>query len=225
MSIIRIDEMRLLIKRLSRVLENQRVEMKPDHERDDEDDCRERTCPDYYTDDFIKSLLLLGRTRALNTFVKQSTSPSKDNEDITGSPLASSSRIIGRVHIRIPRGTILLVNLWAIQNDPNIGKDPTRFDPERFKGWELGTGKRGVQVHAVWGRRRCPGDGLAMRVVGLVLGSLIQCFVWERIGEETVDMSEGVGVTLHKASRLQTKCRPRPALEKILQTIRCINRI
>jgi len=37
---------------------------------------------------------------------------------------------------RIPSGTMLLVNIWAIQNDPKVWEDPTRFEPERFDGLE-----------------------------------------------------------------------------------------
>lgn len=119
---------------------------------------------------------------------------------------------------KVPRGTTLLVNLWAIQRDPKIWEDPNTFKPERFEGIEgVRDGFRFMPFGS--GRRGCPGEGLAMRVVGLALGSLIQCFEWERIGEEMVDMSEEAGLTLTKARPLQANCRPRPTMVNLLSQI------
>ncbi len=116
----------------------------------------------------------------------------------------------------IPGGTMLMVNMWAIQNDPNIWEEPRKFMPERFEGQE----RDGFNLLPFgYGRRSCPGEGLAMRMVGLALGSLIQCFEWERVGEEMVDMTEGAGLTLLKVKPLEAKCRPRHAMVSLISQI------
>ncbi|XP_042478332.1 cytochrome P450 81Q32-like [Macadamia integrifolia] len=118
----------------------------------------------------------------------------------------------------IPRGTMLLVNMWAIQNDPKLWVEPTKFKPERMEGIE---GERvGFKLMPFGsGRRGCPGESVAMRMIGLALGSLIQCFEWERVGEEMVDMDEGTGLTLPKAQPLETRCKPRPSMLNILSQL------
>ncbi|EOA34044.1 hypothetical protein CARUB_v10021544mg, partial [Capsella rubella] len=60
----------------------------------------------------------------------------------------------------MPSGTRLLVNVWAIQKDPQLWDDPTSFKPER-------------------------------------------------VGEEEVDMTEGGGLTMSRASPLVAMCRAR----------------
>ncbi|KAL5559108.1 hypothetical protein UlMin_035319 [Ulmus minor] len=110
----------------------------------------------------------------------------------------------------VPRGTMLLVNAWAIHRDPTVWEDPTQFKPERFQGWSNnGTVQGHMLIPFGAGRRGCPGVGLANRVIGLALGSLIQSFEWERVSEAKVDMSEGLGLTMPKVKPLESICRPR----------------
>ncbi|KAM4121606.1 hypothetical protein ACB094_01G018500 [Castanea mollissima] len=120
----------------------------------------------------------------------------------------------------VPRGTMLLVNAWAIQNDPKIWEERRKFKPERFQFQGLEGQKDGIILFPFGvGRRGCPGEGLATRIVGLAIESLIQCFEWKRIGEDMVDMTEKLGLTMHKAQPLLAKCRPRPTMANFLSQL------
>ncbi|XP_010470529.1 PREDICTED: cytochrome P450 81D11-like [Camelina sativa] len=70
----------------------------------------------------------------------------------------------------MPSGTRLLVNVWAIQRDPQLWDDPTSFKPERFEK----EGESHKLMAFGLGRRACPGYLLAQRLVSLTLGCLIQ---------------------------------------------------
>ncbi|KAF6137664.1 hypothetical protein GIB67_023598 [Kingdonia uniflora] len=118
----------------------------------------------------------------------------------------------------IPRGTMLLINMWAIHNDPNLWVEPAKFNPERFKNLE-GVRDGFKMMPFGSGRRGCPGESLAMRVVGLSLGSLLQCFNWERISEELVDMTEGNGLTMPKAQALKVKFTSRPTMMSLISQL------
>ncbi|CAN1287113.1 Cytochrome P450 81Q32 [Linum perenne] len=104
----------------------------------------------------------------------------------------NSSRDLTLAGYHIPEKTMLIVNAWAIHRDPRVWDDPTSFKPER---------------------RACPGAGMAKRVIGLSLGSLIQCFDWGKCG--FIDMMEGAGVTMPMLIPLQANCRPRPVVSKL----------
>ncbi|MFS7910327.1 putative oxidoreductase [Helianthus anomalus] len=129
---------------------------------------------------------------------------------------ASSDCVVGGYNI--PSGTMLIVNQWAIHHDPKVWDDPETFKPERFEGLE-GTRDGFKLLPFGSGRRSCPGEALAVRMLGMTLGSIIQCFDWERTSKDRVDMSEGHGVTLHKAIPLVAKFKPRLEMTKLLSEL------
>ncbi|KAI0498028.1 hypothetical protein KFK09_021269 [Dendrobium nobile] len=112
--------------------------------------------------------------------------------------------------------TMLLVNAYAIQRDPAVWSEPTKFLPERFLEPIVGGGK---MLPFGMGRRKCPGEGLALKELRLVLGILIQCFQWRRVGHEEVDLKEGVGLTMPKATPLQVLCMPRQNMLRVLSQL------
>ncbi|XP_021631883.1 cytochrome P450 81E8 [Manihot esculenta] len=109
----------------------------------------------------------------------------------------------------VPRDTILLVNAWAIHRDHTLWDDSSSFKPERFDN-EKGASFKLIPFGI--GRRSCPGAELALRLLGLALGSLIQCFEWKRISDKEIDMTEEKGLTMHKAEPLEALCKARPIM-------------
>ncbi|EXB53786.1 Isoflavone 2'-hydroxylase [Morus notabilis] len=112
----------------------------------------------------------------------------------------------------VPKGTMLLVNAWTIHRDEKLWEKATRFWPERFEGGDDHTEVGNKLLTFGAGRRVCPGALLGRRVVALALGCLIQSFEWDRIGAQTVDLAEELGLTMSKFQPLEALCKPRQAM-------------
>ncbi|XP_076928410.1 cytochrome P450 81F3-like [Bidens hawaiensis] len=106
----------------------------------------------------------------------------------------------------VPRGTMLMVNAWAIQRDPILWDEPEKFMPERFDRRD--EDKYKMLAFGV-GRRGCPGTNLGYCVLGLALGTLIQAFEWEKVSIEEIDMTAFYGLSMAKLEPLQAICKAR----------------
>lgn len=117
----------------------------------------------------------------------------------------------------VPKGTMLMVNMWAMQKDPKIWKDATTFMPERF---ENGGSEGYNMIPFGAGRRQCPGANLAKRIMALTIGLLVQAFEWKRIDDDReINMMEGGGLTLPKLDPLVALMRPRQELIDLLSKL------
>ncbi|XP_048227216.1 cytochrome P450 81Q32-like [Ricinus communis] len=135
--------------------------------------------------------------------------------------LSSQECSVGWYHVE--PNTMLLVNAWAIHRDPELWDDAVKFKPERFEsiaGQIIGTNDQVYKLMPFGlGRRSCPGMGLANRVLGFALGSMIQCFEWKRVSDQEIDMSEGVGLSIPKAEPLQAMCKARGIMKKVVPSL------
>ncbi|KAF8722917.1 hypothetical protein HU200_022055 [Digitaria exilis] len=118
---------------------------------------------------------------------------------------------------RIPRGTTLLVNVWAIARDPEAWPEPLEFRPGRFLpgGEHAGVDVKGSDFELIpfgAGRRICAGLSWGLRMVTLMTATLVHALDWELAGGVTadkLDMEEAYGLTLQRAVPLMVKPAPR----------------
>ncbi|CAA7262222.1 unnamed protein product [Cyclocybe aegerita] len=77
---------------------------------------------------------------------------------------------------RIPKGSCVMVNIWAILNDPSIYKDPETFNPDRFAGPKPELDPSTISFAIGLGRRFCPGSHFALSVVFVMTSHLLSVF-------------------------------------------------
>ncbi|BAF19343.1 ferruginol synthase [Oryza sativa Japonica Group] len=109
---------------------------------------------------------------------------------------------------RIPKGTNVILNAWAINRSADAWSEPDKFIPERFLGGET-RGYLGQDFEMIpfgLGRRICPGMPLAQKLIPLIIGTLLHRFEWELPAdakEGGIDMTEKCGVVLSLVNPLK----------------------
>ncbi|KAF7825838.1 cytochrome P450 82C4-like [Senna tora] len=111
----------------------------------------------------------------------------------------------------VPKGTIVIANAWKLHRDPSIWSQPESFEPERFISSSNNNNNSNSFEYLSfgYGRRACPGSALAMQVSLLTMARLLQGFEIEEGEGREVDMREGMGLTMPKATPLQVLLTPR----------------
>lgn len=79
---------------------------------------------------------------------------------------------------RIPKGTVVLANFWAVHFNPKYWKNPEEFDPSRFLTHDESAllSKPEYLLTFSIGRRMCPGEVVATVQVFLCVTTLLQKF-------------------------------------------------
>ncbi|GAA5811855.1 hypothetical protein MFLAVUS_005301 [Mucor flavus] len=94
----------------------------------------------------------------------------------------------------IPKDTIVVMNLYAVHNDPIRFPQPTLFQPDRHFDYVLNQSKKFGQTvedrpHLSFstGRRVCVGIHLAERNLFMAVSMLLACFKFERLTDQLID--------------------------------------
>uniref|UniRef100_A0A7N0RIH5 trans-cinnamate 4-monooxygenase n=1 Tax=Kalanchoe fedtschenkoi TaxID=63787 RepID=A0A7N0RIH5_KALFE len=114
----------------------------------------------------------------------------------------------------IPAESKVLVNAWWLANNPAQWKNPEEFRPERFLEEEAKVEANGNDFRYLpfgVGRRSCPGIILAMPILGITLGRLVQSFeLLPPPGQDKIDTSEKGGqFSLHILNHSTIVAKPR----------------
>lgn len=114
----------------------------------------------------------------------------------------------------IPAESKILVNAWYLANNPAEWNKPEEFRPERFLEEEKKTEANGNDFRYLpfgVGRRSCPGIILALPILGITLGRLVQNFeLLPQPGKTQVDTTEKGGqFSLHILNHSLIVAKPR----------------
>ena len=102
---------------------------------------------------------------------------------------------VGRYNI--PKNTMVVVNLWAVNHDSRVFEDPHVFNPYRFldDNGDVCKEKSKLQLPFSIGNRRCLGSTLAKAEIFLLLSCLLQNFELTAT-RGNIDLDGRFGLTL-----------------------------
>ena len=81
--------------------------------------------------------------------------------------------------MKIEKGQMVVVPLWALHHDPELYPEPDRFDPERFNEENKKTRDSNAYLPFGDGPRNCMGKRFAILEIKLTLTSIMSKFRFE----------------------------------------------
>ena len=98
---------------------------------------------------------------------------------------------------KIPKGTLVVVNLWAVNHDPRVFDNPHEFNPYRFLDGNgaLCEKKSRLQMPFSIGSRRCLGSTLAKAEIFLLLACLLHKYQFSSPNGSNIDLKGRFGFT------------------------------
>lgn len=109
---------------------------------------------------------------------------------------------------RIRRGTTLNVASWVTHRSPLYWPDPARFDPDRFAEAAVADRPRGIYYPFGHGPRACPGRGLALAEMTVLVALIARDFRLEPAGPPPPPLGR---VTLRPGAPVMVRVTPREA--------------
>ncbi|KAF8722839.1 hypothetical protein HU200_021968 [Digitaria exilis] len=118
----------------------------------------------------------------------------------------------------VPKGSRVMVNVWALGRDRATWKDPGAFRPSRFApggeaaGFDVKGGGSFEYIPYGSGRRACPGMALGQYALELAVAQLAHGFEWalpEGVEASELDMADVFGLAAPRVSRFHAVATPR----------------
>ncbi|KAL4220119.1 hypothetical protein ACF0H5_020530 [Mactra antiquata] len=93
---------------------------------------------------------------------------------------------------KIPKGTVVAINHWALHSDPDAWEDVGRFIPERYldENGKLGPKPKNWLPFSA-GKRVCLGEFVAKPELHLIFAQLMQRYKWKMVSGKCADLTPG----------------------------------
>ncbi|KAG1878399.1 cytochrome P450 [Suillus tomentosus] len=103
----------------------------------------------------------------------------------------------------IPKGSLIIINVWSMLNDPQTHANPSGFNPERFLAKDGKEPERDPRTVCFgFGRRLCPGLHLADASIWISIAMSLAVFNVSKVVENGVEITPEVDYTSRMISIL-----------------------